>query len=120
METIRSLPAVIEREDYDQKYSFIEISDRVFIHDSALRRKSSTTACNYALKLIINYASLGCIKYIPHKVPLIRMLYNAICLGNSNSLISSSINFSCTIRIARIQWRNAYAAERDAAGGYLI
>ena len=36
MGTMRSLPAVIERGDYDQKYSFIEISDRVFIHDSTL------------------------------------------------------------------------------------
>ena len=46
MGTMRPLPEVIETEDYDQKYYLIEMSDRVFIHDSTLRRK----IFNYSLQ----------------------------------------------------------------------
>ena len=46
MGTMRSLPDVIETEDYDQKYSLIEMSERVFIHDLSLRRK----IFNYSLQ----------------------------------------------------------------------
>ena len=48
MGTMKSLPEVIEPVDYDQNYSLIEMSDRVFIHDTNLREKIS----NYSLQCL--------------------------------------------------------------------
>ena len=48
MGTMKSLPEVTEPVDYDQNYSLIEMSDRVFIHDTNLREKIS----NYSLQCL--------------------------------------------------------------------